>query len=120
MAESMKNYLKKKKYKNYKGIIIAGNNHVVYHLGIPFRYKLAKKGIKTITIAPIILPEKDEKDEKDKDEDENPMLEMLKKISPLQQFFPEELQIMFSPSLPKKIHLSPISASMASLMQMPF
>ncbi len=58
MAESMIKVLKKNK--GYKGIIIAGNNHVIYKLGIPFRYNLAKKRAKVTTIIPIYVPEQKE------------------------------------------------------------
>ncbi|MCK5220916.1 MAG: ChaN family lipoprotein, partial [Candidatus Aminicenantes bacterium] len=72
MAESMIKVLKKNK--GYKGIIIAGNNHVVYKLGIPFRYNLSKKRAKITTIIPVYLPEKKEED----DIDENPMMKKMK------------------------------------------
>ncbi|MEN8155270.1 MAG: ChaN family lipoprotein, partial [Acidobacteriota bacterium] len=72
MAESMLKTLKKNK--GYKGIIIAGNNHVVYKLGIPFRYNLSNKRARVTTIIPVYLSEK-------KDEDDiagNPMMKKLK------------------------------------------
>lgn len=72
MAESMIKVLKKNK--GYKGIIIAGNNHVVYKLGIPFRYNLSKKRAKVTTIIPVYLPEKKE----DEHAEENPMMKMMK------------------------------------------
>jgi len=76
MAESMLKVLKKNK--GYKGVIIAGNNHVVYKLGIPFRYNLSDKKARITTITPVYMPEK-------KDEDDsvgNPMMKkMLKPVA---------------------------------------
>jgi len=76
MAESMKNTLKKKIYRKYKGVIIAGSNHVAYGLGIPYRYQKAKRKVKITTIVPVSLPPAE--DGKEETED-NPMLKMLKK-----------------------------------------
>ena len=74
MAESMRKVLSIKKYKKYKGIIIAGSAHVSYKLGIPFRYKAAKKSLRLTTIVPVHLPLK-----KDKSEGEgmSPMMKMM-------------------------------------------
>jgi uncharacterized iron-regulated protein len=74
MAESMRKVLSGKKYKGYKGVIIAGSNHVAYKLGIPFRYKKAAKRAGLTTIVPIYLPEEKKKSD---DEDEHPMMKML-------------------------------------------
>lgn len=70
MAESMRQTLAKKEFKGYKGIIIAGANHVHYHLGIPFRYKKADKRARIVTITPVLLPKEEKKDKK-KDEDDD-------------------------------------------------
>jgi uncharacterized iron-regulated protein len=74
MAESMRKILSMKKYKNYKGVIIAGSAHVTYKLGIPFRYKAAKKSLRSTTIVPVHLPLK-----KDKSEGQgmSPMMKMI-------------------------------------------
>ncbi len=71
MAESMIRILKKNK--GYKGIIIAGNNHVIYKLGIPFRYKLSRKKAKITTLIPVYIPKN--KDENDKEM--HPMMKMM-------------------------------------------
>ncbi len=76
MAESMRKVLSQPRYKGYKGIIIAGSNHVAYKLGIPFRYKKADRKVKLTTIVPVTLPEEKEDGE---DEDANPMMKMLGK-----------------------------------------
>jgi uncharacterized iron-regulated protein len=70
MAESMIRELAK--YPDYKGIIIAGNFHVVYKLGIPFRYQLTDTKARITTLVPVYLEE-----EKDEEEEENPMMKML-------------------------------------------
>jgi uncharacterized iron-regulated protein len=74
MAESMREFLDQKDYKKYKGVIIAGSNHVAYKLGIPFRYKESNKKTKITTIMPILIEEEEET--------ENPMQKMLKKRNP--------------------------------------
>jgi len=71
MAESMRIELKKNR--GYKGVIIAGNNHVVYKLGIPFRYKLAKRKAKITTLIPVYVPE----DKKETKGEEHPMKRMM-------------------------------------------
>jgi len=75
IAESMREFLSQKDYKNYKGVIIAGSNHIAYGLGIPFRYSKAGKEANISTIMPIHVPEKEE-------EVENPMAKMTKKMNP--------------------------------------
>lgn len=70
MAESMLNELKK--HKGYQGVIIAGNFHVIYKLGIPFRYKLSQKRARITTLVPVYMPE-----DKEEDEEENPMIKMM-------------------------------------------
>jgi uncharacterized iron-regulated protein len=55
MAESMRQALAKKEFKGYKGVIIAGSNHVSYKLGIPFRYRKADKRAKITTIVPVLM-----------------------------------------------------------------
>ncbi len=53
MAESMKKALKKRK--GYKGIIIAGANHVAYELGIPFRYRKSNRRASIMTVMPVVV-----------------------------------------------------------------
>jgi len=84
MAESMRHILAKKEFKGYKGVIIAGSNHVAYGLGIPFRYHLASKKTKITTIMPIRIAEAD----KDKmGEDAHPMQRMMGKSLPQAEIF---------------------------------
>ncbi|UCH94336.1 MAG: ChaN family lipoprotein [Candidatus Aminicenantes bacterium] len=78
MAESMHQTLAKKEFKGYKGIIIAGGNHVVYKLGIPFRYEKANKKAKITTIVPILMPE-EKKEEEEEEEEPHPMMKMMGK-----------------------------------------
>jgi uncharacterized iron-regulated protein len=78
MAESMRQFLAKKDYKGYKGVIIAGSNHVAYKLGIPFRYQKADKKVKITTIVPILIPE-EKKDEDEDEEEPHPMMKMMGK-----------------------------------------
>ncbi|MBN2282092.1 MAG: ChaN family lipoprotein [Candidatus Marinimicrobia bacterium] len=75
MAESMREFLNQKEYKNHTGVIIAGSNHVAYKLGIPFRYNKANKKTNITTIMPVLVEEAEESDE-------NPMAKMTKKIDP--------------------------------------
>lgn len=78
MAESMRRTLAKKEFKGYKGVIIAGSNHVAYKLGIPFRYKKADKRAKITTIVPVLLYEEKKEDaEEEEDPHANPMLKMM-------------------------------------------
>ncbi len=72
MAESMIKALNKNK--GYKGIIIAGNYHVVYNLGIPYRYKLSNQNTKITTLIPIYVPVKKDTEEKN----EHPMKKRMK------------------------------------------
>jgi aminopeptidase N len=76
MAESMREILAKKEYKGYKGVIIAGSNHVAYKLGIPFRYQKAAPKAKITTIVPVLMPvEKTEEEEEE--EEAHPMMKMM-------------------------------------------
>lgn len=77
MAESMRRALAKKEFRGYKGVIIAGSNHVAYKLGIPFRYKKASRRTKTTTIVPILLPPEVKEGEKDDDEAAHPMMRAI-------------------------------------------
>jgi len=77
MAESMGTELKKQSYKNFKGVIIAGSNHVSFGLGIPFRYQLAFPGHHITTIVPIHIS-----DNTENKDDSNPMMQMMKKSKP--------------------------------------
>jgi len=76
MAESMRRTLAKPGFKGYRGVIIAGSNHVAYKLGIPFRYNKAQRRAKITTIVPVFLPPKDDK-EGDEEEDAHPMMKMM-------------------------------------------
>ncbi len=76
MAESMREELDRKENRGYKGVIIAGSAHIDYGLGIPFRYRAAKKRERITTIVPVFLPEKKDEDE---DSEEHPMLKMMAK-----------------------------------------
>jgi uncharacterized iron-regulated protein len=76
MAESMREFLAKKENKGYKGVIIAGSNHVAYKLGIPFRYQKVAPEAKITTIVPVLMPQ--EKKEGDEEEEEaHPMMNMM-------------------------------------------
>ncbi|MCK4836996.1 MAG: ChaN family lipoprotein, partial [Candidatus Aminicenantes bacterium] len=73
MAESMREMLEKNEFRGYKGIIIAGNFHVAYGLGIPFRYKKAQKSVRITTIIPVSLTSEDTNSE----DDPHPMKKMF-------------------------------------------
>lgn len=73
MAESMRETLAKKEYKGFKGVIIAGSNHVAYKLGIPFRYQKAAPKVKITTIVPVLIPEEKTEEE----EEAHPMMKMM-------------------------------------------
>lgn len=81
MAESMRQTLAKKEFKGYKGVIIAGSNHVSYKLGIPFRYRKADNEAKITTIVPILIPE-EKKDDEEEEEEAHPMMAMMGKSLP--------------------------------------
>jgi C-terminal processing protease CtpA/Prc len=76
MAESMRQTLARPESRGYKGVIIAGSNHVAYQLGIPFRYRAAQPGVKIATIAPVLMPEEKKKDDAE-GEEINPMMKMM-------------------------------------------
>lgn len=76
MAESMRQILTREEFRGYKGVIIAGSNHVAYQLGIPFRYRAAQPGVKITTIVPVLMPEEKKKDELE-GEEINPMMKMM-------------------------------------------
>ncbi len=76
MAESLRQTLAQKEYKGFKGVIIAGSNHVAFQLGIPFRYRKADPKIKITTIIPILIPE-EKKADVSRDEEPNPMMKMM-------------------------------------------
>lgn len=78
MAESMREILAKKEYKGYKGVIIAGSNHVAYKLGIPFRYQKSAPKAKITTIVPVLMPE-EKKEEEEEEEEAHPMMKMMGK-----------------------------------------
>lgn len=102
MAESMRTVLSEKKYKGYKGVIIAGSNHVAYKLGIPFRYKKADAKAGITTIVPVYLPEEKKDSE---EEDEHPMMKMLgKSLKPAAIFSRGIGDYVFSISEPEFAH----------------
>ncbi len=72
MAESMRAVLGRREFRGYKGVIIAGSGHVAYGLGIPFRYRLAEKKARLVTVVPVKIDKKEEKTE-----EENPMMKAL-------------------------------------------
>ena len=76
MAESMRETLAKQEYKGYKGVIIAGSNHVAYKLGIPFRYQKATPKAKITTIVPVLMPE-EKTEEEEEEEEPHPMMKMM-------------------------------------------
>ena len=76
MAESMRQALAQKEFKDFKGVIIAGSNHVAYQLGIPFRYRAAQPGVKITTIVPVLMPD-EKKKENAEGEEVNPMMKMM-------------------------------------------
>lgn len=107
MAESMIEYLKKKEFKGYKGIIIAGNNHVAYKLGIPFRYKKAARKARITTISPILLPS-EKKDDDDDDGEGHPMMKaMAKYMKPASLFSRGIADYVFSARQPA-YHVFPV------------
>jgi hypothetical protein len=103
MADSMRVMLAKKEFKGYKGVIIAGNNHVAYKLGIPFRYKKSQKRVRLTTISPILLAKP--KDDDDEDEDGHPMMAaMAKYMDPASLFSRGIADYVFSATQPKFHH----------------
>jgi uncharacterized iron-regulated protein len=76
MAESMRELLAKKEYNGYKGVIIAGSNHVAYKLGIPFRYQKAAPQAKITTMVPVLMPE-EKTGEEEEEEEMHPMMKMM-------------------------------------------
>ena len=105
MAESMWQILAKNEYKDFKGVIIAGSNHVAYKLGIPFRYQKADEKAKLTTIVPILMP-KEKKDEKKEEEEEvHPMKKMMaKSLNPAAIFSRGIADYVFSASQPAYYH----------------
>ena len=104
MAESMRQILAQKEYKGYKGVIIAGSNHVAYSLGIPFRYKKANPKTKITTVVPILIPE--EKKEDDSEEEEaHPMMKIMgKSLNPAAVFSRGIADYVFSADKPLDSH----------------
>jgi uncharacterized iron-regulated protein len=109
MAESMRQTLAKKQYKGYKGVIIAGSNHVSYKLGIPFRYKKAAPKAKITTIVPILMPKEEKKGDNDKEEEEeeeaHPMMKMMgKSLKPAALFSRGIADYVFAADQPLYYH----------------
>jgi len=81
MAESMIAALEK--YPDHKGVIIAGNFHVIYRLGIPFRYRLSRENTPITTLVPSYIQE----DPINGEGEENPMVRLMaKSLSPVAVF----------------------------------
>jgi len=76
MAESMRQFLANKEYNGYKGVIIAGSNHVAYKLGIPFRFQKAAPKAKITTIVPVLMPG-EKTGEEEEEEEVHPMMKMM-------------------------------------------
>ncbi len=72
LAESMRQILKKKEFRGYQGVIIAGSGHVAYGLGIPFRYRLANRAARLTTLVPVYVEKK-----APSGSEENPMMAAL-------------------------------------------
>jgi C-terminal processing protease CtpA/Prc len=72
----MHEFLVKQEYNGYKGVIIAGSNHVAYKLGIPFRYQKAAPKAKITTIVPVLMPE-EKTGEEEEEEEAHPMMKMM-------------------------------------------
>ncbi|MCP5106377.1 MAG: PDZ domain-containing protein [bacterium] len=107
MAESMRQTLAKEEFKGYKGVIVAGSNHVAYKLGIPFRYKKADEKAKITTIVPILLHEQKEKEEGEEEDDPhaNPMMKMMgDSLSPAVLFSRGIADYVFCASQPVNRH----------------
>lgn len=106
MAESMRQTLAKKQYKGYKGVIIAGSNHVSYKLGIPFRYKKAAPKAKITTIVPILMPKEEKKEDKEEEEEEaHPMMKiMAKSLKPAAVFSRGIADYVFAADQPLYYH----------------
>jgi uncharacterized iron-regulated protein len=104
MAESMRQTLAKKEFAGYKGVIIAGSNHVSFNLGIPFRYHKADENAKLTTIVPILLP-KEKKDDDEEDEEMHPMMKMMaKSMNPASIFSRGIADYVFSALQPAYSH----------------
>jgi uncharacterized iron-regulated protein len=104
MAESMRQTLAKKEFRGYKGIIIAGSNHVAFKLGIPFRYQKAAKKVKITTIVPILLPE-EKKEEDGEEEEAHPMIKMMgQDLKPAALFSRGIADYVFAAVKPLKSH----------------
>ena len=105
MAESMRQTLAEKKHNGYKGVIIAGSNHVAYKLGIPFRYRNADPGAKITTIVPILLPGEKKDEKKEEEEETHPMIQMMaKSLNPAAIFSRGIADYVFSASQPGYHH----------------
>ncbi|MGE5340877.1 MAG: ChaN family lipoprotein [Candidatus Omnitrophota bacterium] len=101
MAESMRETLALNEFNGFKGVIIAGSNHVAYKLGIPFRYEKANPHARIMTIVPILLPSEKKKTEKNNEEETNPMIKMLAKSMPPASAFSRGIaDVVFSAEQP--------------------
>lgn len=101
MAESMRTTLAKPAFKGYRGIIIAGNFHVAYGLGIPFRYHRARKAVNLTIVVPVSLGSEDGESR----EEPNPMKKMFEKQLPETAVFSRGIaDFVFSVSTPTHPH----------------
>jgi len=82
MAESMRRKLKQPEFRGHKGVIIAGDFHVVYGLGIPFRYRKAQRRIRLTTLVPVAVSANPETDA-----EAHPMTRMMAKNLPAVALF---------------------------------
>jgi aminopeptidase N len=98
MAESMRKILNKPEFRGFRGIIIAGNFHVAYGLGIPFRYRRAQKRLSLTTIVPVALGS----EEQGSSEESHPMKKMFEKQLSQTAVFSRGIgDYVFSVSLPE-------------------
>lgn len=115
MAESMRMMLSQKPYKGYKGVIIAGSNHVAYKLGIPFRYNKAAPGARIITIVPVLAPQEQKEDNKKNSadgEEAHPMMRMLGgQLPPAATFSRGLADYVFSAPQPLLSHFPSLGAA---------
>jgi uncharacterized iron-regulated protein len=113
MAESMREFLAKKEYKGYKGVIIAGSNHVAYKLGIPFRYQKADPEAKITTIVPVLMPE-EKKEEEEEEEEAHPMMKMMgKSLQPAAVFSRGIADYVFAADQPLHYYFPAIGLTIA-------
>ncbi len=108
MAKSMVDFLKIKKYRKYKGIIVAGSAHVEYGLGIPFRVSLFKKKYKVLTIVPVYTPD----NKRDNSQAGHPMMKRMGSMfKPASSFSRGIANIVFGVNENEKEYFIPLGIS---------